>query len=289
LSALKTLDESVRKSWEEPVDFYGWNYYRGMRWVAAISLSLFFGSLALQSKELFSREGVFPSAELFSWVFFPSLFAHFDTAGFIYFSLLTCSLFALILGTGYFQKGMTLILWYFLASSANRNPFVQTFTFDYLGICLGVLFLMPSDRSWKMPKLLYYGVNSLLFLSYSFSGISKLRTEPWLEGTAVEITLSLGRGIDHALNRFLLDHSVVLKPLTYYSLLVEILAFPLFLKGGRWRLMAWLGIVVMHLGITATTYISKMSLAIILTHLLFAPKEIINLFEGALRKKNPVG
>lgn len=259
---------------------YTFNYFKKITFVISLFSSAFFMSLAYSGKEIFSNQGVYPNHQIFSPHFFPSFLFLNDSSTTIIVSAVCAGILSFLLNYERARKAVALILWYMIASFSSRNPIVQSLAFDYLGIILMILFLIPTKKeSWQMPALLLTGYNFVFALAYTASGISKCFSEPWIEGSAVPMILSSGRGMNIWLTNFILSWPTTFLSLGSYTfLLIEILALPLFLFSSKTRNFYFFSILFMHFCIGVTTYITKMSVTIIFAHLLLNPIFIQKIF-----------
>ena len=104
-------------------------------------------------------------------------------------------------------------------------------------------------------------------VGYSFSGLTKLSSPSWLDGSALSYVLSSPLARPHFLQAWLLSHPALLTVMTFGVLAGEILFAPLacFRRVRPW---IWLGMVCMHLGILLTVDFADLTLGMLLIHVI---------------------
>lgn len=240
-------------------------------------LLVHFAMLVPYAGELFSVRGMLPHATLLpSAGVFPNPLA---TASPLAASaaLLLLWMMALAFAAGVLRRPLAVLLWFGWACLFNRNPFIANPSIPYLGWLLLACAIVPNERllrpplpkadpEWSIPVPLYAGAWLLLGLGYTASGIHKLASPSWLDGTALRHVIELPLARDTALRTALLAvPESASAALTYAALLAELSALPLFLLP-RARPFAWGGLVAMQLGILCVLDFADLTLGMLLFH-----------------------
>jgi hypothetical protein len=177
---------------------------------------------------------------------------------------------------GFCRRLSAIVLWYGWASLINRMPYFAVPSEGYVGWLLLVSAVLPSGEplsltkrieTWQMPKVIFYGAWTIIALSYTCSGIDKLSSPSWLNGSALQMVFESPMARTGAIvNFFSTLPPSLLRLLTWGALGVEILFAPfcIFAMG---RKLIWFAMVGMHLGILMTLNITSVSIAMLLTHL----------------------
>jgi len=152
---------------------------------------------------------------------------------------------------GYRTKFCNLMCWYLHCSLQERNPLVNYGADQVLVIVLFLTIFLPLDKAFSvhskknetthscgLPSALYF---LQIFIIYIFAALAK-NGAAWAEGRAVFNVLSLEL-YSNTFGRFLLNYPLLLKCLTYLTLVIESIA-PVLLLFHRTRMV---GVVVLFL------------------------------------------
>lgn len=234
-------------------------------------LAWHFAALVPYSAELFSNSGVIPDAAYnLTFPAFPNLLAIADapwqTASFI--SIL-CG-FSVLFAFGCRHRVCALVLWYGWACLFNRNNLISNPGIPYVGLLLVMCSLIPSCNSqpgWKMPAFVYRGAWFLLALGYTYSGVWKLTSPIWQDGSALYHLLTNPLARPGPIRNLLLELPwPVLAALSWIALAGELLFLPLSVcKEGR--LVAWSWMLAMHLGILTVVDFADLTGGMLMIHL----------------------
>jgi hypothetical protein len=240
-------------------------------------LLLHFVSLVPYAQELFSRNGMLPDAtQLPSARFFPNPLANASPAvasGFV----VALALLALALLAGIHRRWVALPLWFGWACLFNRNPFIANPSIPYVGFLLLACAVVPNEsglrpplppgqRDWSIPHPLFCGAWLLLGLGYTSSGLHKLGSPSWRDGTALRYVLELPLARDTWLRTALLAlPDWCFAAMTWGALAAEISALPLFLFRAT-RRFAWAGLIGMQLGILCLLDFADLTAGMLLFH-----------------------
>ncbi len=242
-------------------------------------LAWHFAALVPWAGELFSERGVLPDPALNPiYGLFPNPLAW---IGAPWFSMFWCGLGAglgLLLAVGWQRVGVALGLWFVWAALFNRNVLISNPSIPYVGLLLLLLALVPDGEPWRWrgrvvrpstwttPLGGWATAWALMALGYTFSGVVKLQSPSWVDGTAFTHLLQNplarpGWFRDAALGLPGWCHAL----LTWGALAAEVLFLPLALWQ-RARAWVWLSMVGMHLGILLVVDFADLTLGMLMLH-----------------------
>lgn len=239
-------------------------------------LFYFFLSLVPFSADLFGSEGILPVG--FTTPFPNILPLLHSTVSLKTFLFLLCLLSIAFL-TGYRRRLCSLLLWYGYACLHNRLPYFSIPSEGYIGWLLLASSLIPEgepfslsrkpggQEEWRLPQVLYWGAWLLLAIGYSWSGINKLSSPSWIDGSAVRHIFESPIAFDGSLKNHLQELPLpFFRAATWAALALEVLFLPvcLFRIG---RKLAWFGMVYLHFFILMTLDIRSVSFGMLLAHL----------------------
>jgi len=265
-----------------------------------------FVSLVPYAEELFSKTGMLPdAAQLPSARFFPNPLAH-ASAGVAVGFVVALALLSLLLLAGVHRRVVALPLWFGWACLFNRNPFIANPSIPYVGFLLLACAIIPNEsllrpalppaeRDWSIPRPLYLGAWLLLGLGYTLSGLHKLGSPSWRDGTALHHVLELPLARDTPLRTALLSlPDWAFAGMTWGALVAELSALPLFLFRAT-RRYAWAGLIGMQLGILCLLDFADLTAGMLLFHaFLFEPgsfstQPITERISGVFRRSSSPG
>jgi hypothetical protein len=166
----------------------------------------------------------------------------------------------------------------------ERGPFM-TFGADLVMNCIGLwLLFLDSGRAWAIDNLLwrrceisddgqveFWPVRAIqiqVALIYLVTGLKKLPTTPWQDGSAVYYALQVGNIIKGQPPSWILGHRALLAFMNYGTLFVE-LSVPFMLFYRPLRVWAFALCILMHTGIDLFMSIRFFSLTMYLGFLSF--------------------
>lgn len=178
---------------------------------------------------------------------------------------------------GWLRKTAALTIWYISTCLFTANPLIANPSLGYTGLLLLLLVIIPRGESftlaqsekenWKLPKMVLITAWTLLALGYTFSGIMKLESPSWTDGTALSHVLENPLARPNALCGWLLSlPSPFLALLTWGTLLLETIYLPL-TAIKQTRPWVWVAMVFMHLGIMLVIDFADLSLGMLMIHL----------------------
>jgi len=253
------------------------------RIILGVYLAWHFARLVPYGTELFSSAGVLSDAAMTpTWGLFPNVLFVADWPAAVAGFLVTLTLVALAFAAGIGRRITALLLWYGWACLLSRQPFIANPGIPYIGLLLLLCAALPCGEPWKvtfgrtpktppsdwaMPWFVYLGVWVLLALGYSVSGFHKLESPSWPEGTAIRWLIDNPLARDTYLRQVLLsmpDWVIAMK--TWSALSIELLFAPLALVAPT-RKVAWLLMVLVHLGILAIVDFADLTVGMLMVHL----------------------
>ena len=243
-------------------------------------LAIHFAQLVPWGAELFSREGVLPRASLNpTHGILPNVLAWWDSPAFVTAFLVALVGLSVFFACGVARHAAALLVWYGWACLFNRNVLISNPSIPYVGLLLLLTTVVPSREPLRLfgnrvesgdfyvPAAAYWTAWLLMAAGYTFSGIVKLASPSWLDGTA------LWHVVQNPLARHGLLRDLVLgmpawgfQLLTWKVLALEILFLPLALW--RWtRPLIWSAMVVLHIGILGLVSFADLSAGMLMVHL----------------------
>ncbi len=232
-------------------------------------LALHFAQLVPYADELFGMHGLLadPSLNPLHGLF-PNPLARWDIATEWCVAL---TVLAISFAFGFHQRTCAMLLWFGSTALFHRNNLTANPSLAYLGLLLVFCAMLPRDG--KVPSSFLLCAWVLLAAGYTFSGITKLESPSWIDGSA------LARLMDTPLARdwpprlwFLALPDWLTKGLTWSTLALELLYLPLCLFAAG-RKGAWFGMVAMHVGILLLVDFADLTLGMLMMHLfVFDPR-----------------
>lgn len=242
--------------------------FRVFRVLFGTYLVIHFAMLVPYANELFGASGILgdpalnPAHGLFPNPLDFALPAPWLTATMVFLTLVS-ALFLLDVA----RPAAALVLWFGWTALFHRNNLIANPSIPYIGLLLVLCALVPTGRaSWAMPVWIPRCAWILLAVGYTFSGITKLGSPSWIDGSAIP------RLLDNPLARpgmfrdaMLALPDLVLKLFTWGTLALEILFAPLVLSR-RLRPWLWLATCGLHAGIIAVVDFADLSLGMLMVH-----------------------
>jgi len=250
------------------------------RIIFGLYLSWHFLTLLPDAVEVFSRAGVLPTVVLnLTYPVFPwNPLGHWDSPTFVSFWVILCFGLSVAITLGWKRPCCAFLLWFGLACLFNRNNLISNPSIPYVGLLLLLLTIIPdgepmrlggrtAEKEWRMPALIPFVAWALMACGYSFSGLDKISSPSWVNGDALRLLLDNPLAREGALRDIMLNvPAEVLRLLTWGALAAEILFLPMCITL-RGRMLAWLSLFGMHIGIMALLSFSDLSLGMIMVHL----------------------
>ncbi len=239
-------------------------------------LTIHFGSLIPWSAEVFSSTGVLPDPALNPLHgLFPNSLGWWNTPTMAYAVMMSLTLLSLCFTLGWFRRTTAFLLWFGATALFHRNNLTANPSLAYVGLLLLLCTLIPPGESlkprdvspnWEMPRMIPLCAWGLLAVGYTFSGITKLESMSWQDGTAMARLLENPLARDSALRAATAAlPDILLKILTWGSLALELLFLPLCWHP-RTRPWVWLAMTGMHLGIVLLLDFADLTCGMLMIH-----------------------
>ncbi|MCG3204569.1 MAG: hypothetical protein KCHDKBKB_01284 [Elusimicrobia bacterium] len=200
-----------------------------------------------------------------------------DSPAFIVFFLGVMAVFSVFFTIGFFRRTSALILWYGWACLFGRNNLISNPSIPYVGLMLLLTLLIPlgepfsvtrpkKTSPWYFPSAVYWVAWFLLAAGYTFSGIVKLQSPSWVDGSAMVHLVDNPLARPNFIRTVFLSLPTSMTSLaTWASLAGEILFLPLSIHR-RTRMVAWLWLLGMHLGILSMVNFADLTFGMIMIH-----------------------
>lgn len=242
-------------------------------------LAVHFAHLIPWGQELFSRQGVLPDAHLNpTHGILPNILAWWDTPAFVTAFLLALVVLSVLLALGVARHAAAGLLWYGWACLFNRNVLISNPSIAYVGLLLALTMLVPAREprpfgrqsaagDFYVPAGVYWAAWWLLAAGYTFSGLVKLSSPSWIDGSALWHVLQNPLARDGMFRDLVLGAPAwTLRMLTWSALVLEISFLPLALSR-RTRPLIWFAMVCMHVGIMSLVSFADLSAGMLMVHL----------------------
>lgn len=248
------------------------------RIILGIYLFLHFLYILPFGQDLFGNEGMLSEASMnLTWRLFPfNILNWLDNTHFIRLMLLSLIIASILFTAGIQRRLMAGLLLYGWMCLFNRNNLILTPSLAFIGWFLLLMMIIPKGEPlsisrrktyhWEVPQIAYAGTWFIMSLSYTMSGIDKLNSTSWLNGSAVSRLLE---------NPLMRDHSVVqllsnqpdqaLTCISWFILLIELMFFPVALFNSL-KPFIWLSMVLLHIGILIFMNMADLSISMLLIH-----------------------
>jgi len=250
---------------------------RGYRFVVAalgVYLALHFALLLPPAAELFSNAGVLPDGELSPLLTaFPNVLALNDSPAAVALLVLLGIAGAGTLIIGRHDRLGALLAWYVLACLFGRNPLIANPSLPFVGLALLTHSCLPrpaslDDDRWRFPPSIHAALWIVVGAAYTFSGVLKLGSASWLDGTALIHVLENPLAHSTALRTTLLAlPEPVLQVGSWAVLALECCALPLALFKPTRRAM-WFAFLGLHGSLIVLIDFADLSAAMIVTQLM---------------------
>lgn len=249
-----------------------WRWYAAFRVLLGVYLASHLAMLLPWAAEVFSSEGVLPEASaspLFRIL--PSLFWISDAPAVAMSVVGGGALLGVVVAIGKFDRVAALLLWWVWAMLLCRNPLTLNPGLPYVGLLLLVHAATPKPSeaerpTWRKPIALHGVVWILLAAGYTYSGLWKLASPSWLDGSAIFHVLHNPLARPWPTREWLLAlPNLLLTAMTYAALAAEILFAPLALSR-RVRPLLWTAATLGHVTVLLLLDFADLTLGVLLVH-----------------------
>jgi predicted DCC family thiol-disulfide oxidoreductase YuxK len=261
----------------------GWTggQYSLFRALLGAYLALHYAQLLPWGAELFSSAGVLPEAAASPLAYaFPNLLTWLDSPALVSAALALGIALGLLLALGTWDRVAALGLWYLQACLLGRNPLISNPAIPFVGWMLLAHACLPAaygawkarGRSdprggWSFPEPLFLAAWVVMSLAYRYSGLHKLQSASWIDGSALMQVLANPLARPGAMRDWLLSLPPILLQLgTWAALALELAFAPLALLP---RLRPWLclAMIGLHLGLLSLVAFADLTAAMLILHL----------------------
>jgi len=263
----------------------GWTggQYSLFRLALAAYLFVHFAALLPWGAELFSSAGALVPASASPLArLFPNVLTLFDGPGFVR-AFLVLGLAATVpLALGVFDRAAAVVLWYVWACLFGRNPLISNPSLPFIGWILLAHAVIPAAPygswaargrvdprgDWSLPRSIFLVAWMVMALGYTYSGVTKLVSPSWVDGTALSHVLVNPLARPGFVRELLLGlPPVLLRVATWSALALELLFTPLVLIRAL-RPWVWSSMVGLHLGLLVFVDFADLTLGMLLIHFL---------------------
>jgi len=221
-----------------------------------------FEGLVVYGEELFGKEMPYDPSLGPTHRIFPGPFEYVAPPAF----LVGLCLISVSFTLGICERLSALLLWYGWAALLNRNVYINNPGVAYVGWLLLVFALVPPNNRQLKENMLYLAW-FLMALGYTVSGLHKLQSPSWVDGSALRHILDSPLGRNNIVTTAILSApDVILRFATWGSLALEILFLPLGLFKHT-RKFFWVAYMFFHLGILATVNFADLTVTVLMIHL----------------------
>lgn len=249
------------------------------RIILGLYLIQHFAFLIPYAQEVWSNTGVFPSPSLnFTYGVFPNILNYYDSTEFIFAFLAALLLFSVLFTLGLYRRLTALFIWYGWVCLFDRNNLISNPGIPFVGWLLLCCIMIPNGEhyslkpvrksDWEFPRILWIGAWIIMSLSYTLSGIDKLQSPSWLNGSAIAHLVNNPLARDWWLRDWVTEFPIwIIKIMTYSILTIEVLFAPLalFRITRKW---IWLAAVVMHIGILLLVDFADLTVGMLMIHII---------------------
>jgi len=264
-------------------------------------LLIHFMNLLPFAAEIWSSEGMLADPTLnFTHGLFPNVLVYFNSPLQIELFIMFMMGLSLLILTGFYRRTASVLLWIGWASLFHQNNLISNPSIAMVGWLLLALVLIPineplsqgskSEKEWSMPYIIFWGAWIVSAIAYTLSGVDKLMSPSWQDGTAIIHLLNNPLSREWMLTDFLrtLPESI-LHLFSWFALLLEI-SFGFLALFSKTRIFAWFMVLAMHISILFVVDFADLTLGVLMLHLFifdaswFQPKttkeKSVVLFDG---------
>ena len=262
----------------------GWTggQYSLFRGLFGVYLFAYFVHLMPWGKTLFSYQDVFSQRTLrpLLWLF-PNVFVLWDAPAFVTSLLVIAAGLSVLFAIGYYDRIAAVVLWYICMCLFGWNPSINNHGLPYIGWLLLAHACLPTAPygswaarnrpdpagSWQMTPSIYTVAWILMAVGYTWSGLWKLASPSWVDGTALMRVIENPLARPGPMRDLLLSLPEWLLHLTTWGVLAFEIAFAPLALIPRVRPWIWLLMLMMHLALMAVVDFADLSLGMVMLHL----------------------
>lgn len=241
--------------------------FKYFRIVFGLYLIYHFLELVPYAEELFGEKMPYDHKLSPLYGIFPNILDYVNATSF----LQTMIFFSILYIIGIRNRPISVFLWYGWACLFNRNILIANPGLPYVGWLLIFSAFIKNDRVTKYYHLLAW---FLMALGYTVSGIHKLWSPSWIDGSALYHVLNSPIARDNILRDTMVEFPGFLKIMTWISLFLEISFLPLGMFRNT-RFTYWVIYIFFHIGIMLLVNFTDLTLGVLMIHFVtFEPRWI---------------
>ncbi len=262
----------------------GWTggQYSLFRASFGVYLLAHFGLLLPWSSEVFSSRGMLPEASASPlYPLFPNLLFVLDAPAAVVMLLVAGLVLSALFALGMRDRLAALGLWYVWACLFTRNPLIQNPGLPYIGWLLLAHACLPSAPfgsyaargrpdprgGWQLPAPIFAAAWIVMAVGYSYSGLTKLGSPSWLDGSALAYVLQNPLARPGPLRDLVLAlPAPLLVAATWSALALELSFAPLALVRVL-RPWLWTAMLGMHVSLALLVDFADLSLGMLMLQL----------------------
>ncbi len=241
-------------------------------------LFIHFANLIPYAAELWSSAGLLPDpASNLTYGYFPNVLLYFSGPTAVKSFVAILSILALLFTIGFQRQITALLLWYGWVCLFDRNNLILNPGIPYIGWILLCCIAIPRGepisiskktigKQWEFPMILFVGAWVLMSLGYTISGVDKLLSPSWKDGTALIHLLENPLARDSWVRNLLLQlPENIIRINTWLVLTLEIVFLPFAIFKGT-RMWIWLAMIGLHIGILIIVDFADLTLGMLMIH-----------------------
>ena len=244
--------------------------YSVFRCVLGGNLLIHFLHLTPWGAEVFSNAGMLADASASPlYPLFPNVLFLWDSPAVVITLLVAGAGLAAAFALGVRDRIATLVLWYLWACLFTRNPLISNPGLPFIGWLLIAHALIPSrkDGDWRMPEAIYAAAWIIMALGYTYSGVTKLVSPSWVDGTAMLHVLSNPLARPTLLRETLVAMPAPLIAAGTWGALAAELSFAPLALAARLRPLLWTALLLMHFSLMILIDFVDLSAGMVMLHL----------------------
>lgn len=249
----------------------GWTLrnYSIFRFILGSYLFVHFAMLVPWAGELFSSAGMMEASVSPLMGILPNPLGWFDAPEFATGFVVVAAVLSLALAGGFKDRIVAVVLWFMWACLLTRAPLITNPGIPFVGWLLLFHAAVPvkKDPEWRLPRSFYSLAWVLMAVGYTFSGVTKLGSPSWVDGTALYHVLESPLARPTFFREWLVSQPDLLRAMTYGVLGLEVLFAPL-AAFRTFRPAIWLAMVLMHFGILVTVDFADLTMGMLLIHVI---------------------
>lgn len=261
----------------------GWTggQYSLYRYIFGLYLFIHFFQLLPWGGDLFSNRGMISNGNLSPLIhLFPNILAINDSPLLVV-ALNLCGVAAsLFFMVGKWDRSAAVTLWYILACFLGRNPLIANPSLPFVGWLLLAHVLLPGapygslrarkrvdpNGKWSMTPSVFLAAWIVMSVAYTYSGILKLYSPSWVDGSAFSHLLHNPLIRCNASREILMVFpAFILKAMTWGALALEI-SFAFLVLFKKLRPWVWTAMLLMHVGLLFLINFADLTWGMIMVH-----------------------